>query len=116
MRIMDDGTLNDKQLSVNDLIERGKNQGSLTSSEIMEAFEDEDFDMGQMEQLYETLEGMDIDVDGNLQSTEAEEIENEVGQYESAEKMEKLLDMLEDNDDVSNVYHNAELPEEDEEE
>ena len=30
--------------------------------------------------------------------------------------VQKLLDMLEDNDDVQNVYHNAELPEEDEEE
>ena len=29
--------------------------------------------------------------------------------------IQKLLDMLEDNDDVSNVYHNAELPEEEEE-
>lgn len=27
-------------------------------------------------------------------------------------KFEKMLDMLEDNDDVQNVYHNAELPEE----
>ena len=31
-------------------------------------------------------------------------------------KVEKLLDMLEDNDDVQNVYHNADLPEEEEEE
>ena len=31
-------------------------------------------------------------------------------------KIQKLLDMLEDNDDVSEVYHNAELPEEEEEE
>ena len=31
-------------------------------------------------------------------------------------KIMKLLDMLEDNDDVSEVYHNAELPEEEEEE
>ena len=91
MRIMEDGSLNDKQLSVNDLIERGKSQGTLTSSEIMEAFEDEDFDMEQMEHIYETLEGMDIEITGNLQSSETEEIENEVGQYESAEKMEKLL-------------------------
>ena len=91
MRIMEDGALNDKQLSVNDLIERGKSQGTLTSSEIMEAFEDEDFDMEQMEHIYETLEGMDIEITGNLQSSETEEIENEVGQYESAEKMEKLL-------------------------
>lgn len=31
-------------------------------------------------------------------------------------KVQKLLDMLEDNDDVMEVYHNAELPEEEEEE
>ena len=31
-------------------------------------------------------------------------------------KIEKLLDMLDDNDDVADVYHNAELPEEEEEE
>ena len=30
-------------------------------------------------------------------------------------KIEKLLDMLDDNDDVADVYHNAELPESDEE-
>jgi len=28
----------------------------------------------------------------------------------------KLLEMLEDNDDVQNVFHNAELPDEEEEE
>ncbi|MBQ7324513.1 MAG: RNA polymerase sigma factor RpoD [Clostridia bacterium] len=91
MRITDDGSMSEKQLSVNDLIERGKNQGSLSSSEIMEAFEDEDFDMEQMEHIYETLEGMDIEIVGNLNPGEAEEIEQEVGQYESAEKMEKML-------------------------
>lgn len=31
-------------------------------------------------------------------------------------KVQRLLDMLDDNDDVSEVYHNAELPEEEEEE
>ena len=35
---------------------------------------------------------------------------------EMLKNIQKLLDMLEDNDDVSNVYHNADLPEEDEEE
>lgn len=29
---------------------------------------------------------------------------------EAAEKFQKFLDMLEDNDDIQNVYHNAELP------
>ena len=33
---------------------------------------------------------------------------------ETLTKVQKLLDMLEDNDDVQNVWHNAELPEEDE--
>ena len=35
---------------------------------------------------------------------------------ETIEKVQKLLDMLDENDDVSEVYHNAELPEEEEEE
>lgn len=33
---------------------------------------------------------------------------------EGAEKLNRLLDMLDDSDDVSNVYHNAEMPDEDE--
>ena len=35
---------------------------------------------------------------------------------ETVEKIQKMLDLLEESDDVQNVYHNAELPEEDEEE
>ncbi len=35
---------------------------------------------------------------------------------ENLEKIQNLLDMLEENDDVQNVWHNAELPEEPEEE
>ncbi len=35
---------------------------------------------------------------------------------EDIPSIEKLIDMLEENDDVQNVYHNANLPEEDEEE
>ena len=34
---------------------------------------------------------------------------------ETLTKVQKLLDMLEDNDDVQNVWHNAELPEEEDE-
>ena len=35
---------------------------------------------------------------------------------DTLQKVQKLLEMLEDNDDVQNVWHNAELPEEEEEE
>lgn len=34
---------------------------------------------------------------------------------ETLEKIQKLLEMLDDNDDVQNVFHNADLPEEEEE-
>ncbi len=40
----------------------------------------------------------------------------EVTDEETIAKIVKLLDMLDDNDDVADVYHNAELPEEEEEE
>lgn len=35
-----------------------------------------------------------------------------VSDLETAQKLIKLLDMLEDSDDVQNVYHNAEIPDE----
>ena len=35
---------------------------------------------------------------------------------DTVKNITKMLEMLEENDDVQNVYHNAELPEEDEEE
>ena len=81
----------EKKVEMNDLIERGKSKGSLSNSEIMEALEDVDYDIEQIEKLYETLENMGIEVTGYLDAPEFEEIENEVEQYESAEDMEKML-------------------------
>jgi len=39
----------------------------------------------------------------------------EITDPESVQKVEKILDWLEDNEDVQNVYHDAELPEDEEE-
>jgi len=39
----------------------------------------------------------------------------EVTDPEAVKKINKMLDMFDDNDDVQDVYHNAELPEEEEE-
>ena len=41
---------------------------------------------------------------------------NDVTDPEVLQKIEKMLDMLDDMDDVQNVYHNGNLPEDDEEE
>ncbi len=91
MKIDESVLSEDKKTSLGDLIERGKSQGSLSSSEIMEAFESEEFDIEQMEHIYETLEGMDIEITEYINRGEAEEIENEIGKLASAEDMEKML-------------------------
>ena len=39
----------------------------------------------------------------------------EVSDPETVEKIQKMLDLLEESDDVQNVYHNADLPEEEDE-
>ena len=39
----------------------------------------------------------------------------EVTDPDTIQKIQKMLDLLEENDDVQNVYHNADLPEEEEE-
>ena len=81
----------EKKFEVRDLIEKGKVKGSLSNAEIMEAIEEADYDIEQIEKLYETLEGMGIEVTGYLDAPEFRAIENDVERYESAEDMEKML-------------------------
>ena len=81
----------EKKFNIKDLIEKGKQKGSLTNTEIMEALEDVDYDIEQIEKLYETLESAGVEVTGYLDTPEFDEIESEVEQYESAEDMEKML-------------------------
>ena len=68
--------------------------------------------LGQVREAIEkdgTLNILSADVDMIPSNTVTPDEETQV-------KVRKLLDMLEDNDDVQNVYHNAELDEEDDEE
>ena len=81
----------EKKFDMQDLIEKGKAKGSLSNSEIMEAIEDVDYDIEQIEKLYDTLEGMGIEITGYLDTPEFEAIENEVEKFGSAEDMEKML-------------------------
>ncbi len=81
---------NEKKLDVTDLIEKGK-QGALSNVDIEEALEELDYDMEQIDKLYETLESNGISVPGYMDASGFEEIESEVEQFESAEEMEKML-------------------------
>ena len=80
----------EKGYEIKELIKRGKAKGTLSQSEIMEALEDIDYDIEQIEKLYETLENMGIEITGYMDSPDFD-LENEVAQLESAEEMEKML-------------------------
>ncbi len=80
-----------KKISINELIERGKSKGTLSSSEILEAVDDTDYDPEQIEKIIDTLEGLGVEITGYLDTPEFEQIENDVERYESAEDMEKML-------------------------
>ena len=77
---------NQKKMDVNSLIESGA--GSMTSSDIMEALEDIDYDIEQMEKMYETLESNGVGADIDPATLEGEV---EIDTFESAQEMEKLL-------------------------
>ncbi|GIM32649.1 RNA polymerase sigma factor RpoD [Paraclostridium bifermentans] len=51
-----------KRVTAKSLIEKGKKQGSLTLMEIMEAFSEKELDKDQVENLYETLGNLGIEV------------------------------------------------------
>lgn len=58
----------EKKTAVLDLVERGKASGKLTAQEITDALEELEFDMEQMEKLYESLESNNIEVIDDFQS------------------------------------------------
>ena len=52
----------DKKNAVAELFEQGKTSGKLTTQEINDAIEDLDYDVDQVEELYESLKNMNIEV------------------------------------------------------
>ena len=83
--------MSEKKMDIQELIEKGKAKGALSQSEIMEALEDDDFDIDQMESVYMTLEKNGIEVTGYMDSSEYKELETELEQYDTAEDMEHAL-------------------------
>ncbi len=79
------------KMTVPELVEYAKQKGSVSSGEIMETLEELDYDVEQIDKLYETLENAGVEITGYMDESEYEEIESEIEQYESAEAMEKML-------------------------
>ena len=59
---------NEKKVDVSGLIEKGKSQGSLSSSDILEVAEFSGYDVDQIEKIYEALESSGIEVTNFIES------------------------------------------------
>ena len=57
----------DKKSVIKDLIELGKSKGKLTTKEITDALEELDFDVEKLDKLYDTLEGLNIEIIEDLE-------------------------------------------------
>lgn len=80
---------------IQDIIDKAKAKGSISNSEIMVSLGDTDYDLDQIDKLYETLEAMGIDLTEDFDDDEPidldEDIEADLENFESSESMEKAL-------------------------
>jgi RNA polymerase primary sigma factor len=86
--------LEEKTVDIQTLIDKAKTKGTLSSSEILMALGDNNYDIDQIDKLYETLDGLGIDVTECFTEDDDkldDDIENDFESYESAENMEALL-------------------------
>ena len=85
----------EKPVNIQDLIDKAKAKGTLSNSEIMQALGNSDYDIDQIDRLYETLEGLGIDVTEYFNDDEKfdddENFGEDMEEYESAEDMEQIL-------------------------
>ena len=90
-----EGDKSDK-IDIQDLIEKAKKKGSLTNSEIMVALGDTDYDIDQIDKLYEALDSMGIHVtecfdDDDMAENIEDDIESDLENFDKPENMEKIL-------------------------
>ena len=79
-----------------ELIEKAKKKGSLTNSEIIAALGDTDYDIDQIDKLYEALDSLGIDVtecfdDDDIVGDIEDDIESDLENFDKPENMEKIL-------------------------
>ncbi len=81
---------------IQELIDKAKKKGSLTNSEILQALGDTDYDIDQIDKLYEELSALGIDVnacfdDEAMLGSAEDDIEAELDGFDKPENMEKIL-------------------------
>lgn len=88
----------EKRNLIKELIENGKKKGKLTTKEINDVLEEMDFDVEQVDKLYDTLEGHRIEI--------VEDMEDEELEADLTKDVESLVDSstVEGTDDPVKVY------------
>ena len=76
---------------VEDLIEKSKKTG-LSDEDFDQALEEMNYNVDELDKLYEALEDSGVSLPGTLSNAELEEIEKEVSKFESSANMEKILE------------------------
>ena len=89
------------KMSIKELIEKGKRNGTLSTSEILEVAEEIEYDPERLDKIYEALENMGIEITDYIDEAHSIEdlepmddladIESEVETYETGEQMERML-------------------------
>ena len=76
----------EKKITIRELIETGKRNGKLTTKEINDAIEETGFDVEQIDKLYETLEGHNVEIvdEPDADSENFTLTEDSVDMFESA--------------------------------
>ena len=76
---------------VEDLIEKSKKTG-LSEEDFDQALEEMNYDVDELDKLYEALEDSGVSLPGSLSTAELEEIQKEVSKFETSANMEKILE------------------------
>ena len=94
-----------KKAALKNLIERGKESGKLTTHEIDQALIEMDFDIEELDKLYETLENQKIDVIDDFNASDLENVDFNMDMPKSSElSTEDVDDKAQGTDDPVKVY------------
>ena len=69
---------NDKRNALAELMERGKASGKLTTKEITDALEELDFDVEQMNKLYDDFEAFNIEIVEDFTPDDDDDVKDDV--------------------------------------
>ncbi|MGN0452210.1 MAG: RNA polymerase sigma factor RpoD [Ruminococcus sp.] len=82
------GSIQEKKTVIKEITELGKSKGHLTNKDILDAIGEIDFDPEQLEKLYDSLEGIGIEIVEDSDDIQFDDLELEITSVTSAENQD----------------------------